>query len=171
MAMNAGNGNRKGGVFSRLWFRARPDKDPSHRHLLERDRFKRAVDFERARAERSDSAFILVRIRLISDRDGKNGHDAAFAHLAAVVGERIRFTDVAGMSGDGIGMIFPNTPLEAIESIVQNIDALFRRGDAAQIGCQDKLPEIACDIYSSEIERDADVSDRQQEELWPQLRT
>lgn len=169
--MSADNGNPKGGVFSRLWFRVGHFTNRSHRHLLDRDRFKRALDFERARAERSDSAFVLVRIRLISGRNGKNGHDEPFAHLAAVVSERIRFTDVAGISGDGIGMIFPNTPVEAIENIVKNIDTLFRRGAPKQIGPTDDLPEIACDIYSSEIERDAGVSDKQQEELWPQLRT
>lgn len=171
MTMNAGNGKRKGGVFSRLWFRASPDRRPSHRHLLERERFKRALDFERARAERSHSAFILVRLRLTSGQNGKNGHYGPFEHLAEVVGNRIRFTDVAGMNGDGIGLIFPNTPLEAIENIVEDIDTLFRRGDPVRIGRNDDLPEIACDIYSSEIESDTDVSDRQQEKLWPQLRT
>lgn len=169
--MNAGNDNRKGGVFSRLWIRASPDRSPSHRHLLERDRFKHALDFERARAERSDSVFIFVRIRLTSGQNGKNGHDGPFAHLAAVVSNRIRFTDVAGMSGDGIGLIFPNTPLEAIKNIVEDIDTIFRRRVPVRIGRTDDLPEIACDIYSSEIERDTDVSNRQQEELWPQSRT
>ena len=89
--MSSRNGNLKGGVFSRLWFRVGHFTSPSLRHLLDRDRFKRALDFERARAERSDSAFVLVRIRLISGQNGKKGHDELFAHFAALAANALGF--------------------------------------------------------------------------------
>lgn len=163
------NGNGKVGALARLRFRVGNFLAPTQSVLLDQKDFVRALERERAQAERAQIAFVFVRLRLISESRNKNGHECLLPHLAAVVGERMRFTDVSGNYEEGIGVVLLNTPAESIKKIVQDIEARFRHRISLRAGRSDKSPEIACEIFYSANEGNTDKSNYRKDDLWPQL--
>lgn len=165
------HGNGKIGALARLRFRVGSFLTPTRSILLVQKDFERALERERARAERVEISFIFVRLSLLSQSRNKNGHESLLPHLAAVVSERMRFTDISGNYDEGIGVVLLNTPVESVKNIVQDIEALFRRRIRLRAGRSDEFPEISCDIFYAANEGGTAKSNYRKDDLWPQLHT
>ncbi len=165
------NGNRKTGALTRLRFRVGSLLAPTQSVLLDQKDFERALERERARAERAQIAFIFVRLSLLSEDGHKNGHESLLPHLAAAVAERMRFTDVSGNYDDGVGVVLLNTSVESVKNIVEDIETLLRHRIAPRNGGDGGLPEIACDIFYAANEAGTSKANYRKDDLWPQLRT
>ena len=77
------------------------------RHLYPRDRFRAALDRERARADRWAQPLALLSLGVTSARQGEN----TLHQVARILTRRMRVTDEAGwLDHRNIGILMPNTP-------------------------------------------------------------
>lgn len=165
------NGKKKGGVFARALHRMRSPLTSTQAILLAQEPFERALERERARAERGQHSFAFARLRFPSEDRGKNGYNLLLTQLAEVVGERMRFTDLTGVYEEEVGIVLVNTPVWAIENIVKDIESNFNKRIAHHMGEGAESLEIACDIFYAANDRDANTLNYRKDELWHQLRT
>jgi len=169
--MSSTNGNEKRGILARLLPVGKSAHDTYHPVLLDKKQFQWALDRERARSERSESEFVLVRMRLAksnghaskngrSDNGHRNGNghhngngngprNGLLAQLGEVIGERMRQSDFAGLCDGGIGLVLPNMPEETVASLVQDIERLFHDRVEERYGNEKHAPSIRCEIFYS----------------------
>ncbi len=165
------NGKNTGGVFARILNRMKSPLTSTHPTLLAQEPFERALERERARAERGRHSFAFARLRFPSEDRGKNGYNQLLAQLAKVVGKRMRFTDLTGVYEEEVGIVLVNTPIWAIEDIVKDIEIDFNKRIARHMGQGNGSLEIACDIFYAANDKDSNTLNYRKEEFWQQLRT
>ncbi|MBU2065069.1 MAG: GGDEF domain-containing protein [Gammaproteobacteria bacterium] len=123
-------------LFSHIYERSRMDNERRLMELASTDsltglanRMKLAEVFKRehAHAQRNTAPLALIFIdidhfKLINDQYGHEAGDQALQHLAQVLGERLRSTDLfCRLGGEEFAVLLPNTaPVQAIE-VAENL--------------------------------------------------
>jgi lipopolysaccharide/colanic/teichoic acid biosynthesis glycosyltransferase len=83
---------------------------------------KRALDRERARADRSGDRFSVIAFASV-ERDAAAD---TLVHLAPILRERLRFTDEFGrLDRERIGVVLPSTPPQGARQVAEELTAQF----------------------------------------------
>jgi hypothetical protein len=143
--------SRQGNSIPRLWtgLKKRVKKmnggnDPS---LLTESQFKRQLFRERARADRSDSSLLVLTVSLQANGSGRRKLERLTDMLSGVVCKRVRMMDIVGLYGGKIGIILPDTPRNAAQALVNDIERTFHKRIRQQMPSEPDLPEILCHVY------------------------
>jgi diguanylate cyclase (GGDEF)-like protein/PAS domain S-box-containing protein len=96
---------------------------------LNRRRFFEVADSEVARADRYNHPLSVAMIdvdhfKLVNDTFGHKGGDDALRHIAMIVKETLRTTDVLGRyGGEELAVLLPETPLEPAHDVLDRLRA------------------------------------------------
>jgi lipopolysaccharide/colanic/teichoic acid biosynthesis glycosyltransferase len=102
--------------------------------LPSRGRFRRTLERERARADRSGGQFSLLSFRVDRSLQGR----ATFHHLARLLRRRLRLTDDMGwLDGRHVGVTLPGTPAWGAWTLVDDLCLAFPTD----------LPLFECEVF------------------------
>ncbi len=104
---------------------ARQTEIPSIDGVLSVSEMSSIVELERARANRKDHCFTLLKFKV----DGKRKRPAFLRQFARVLHKRIRVVDRVGWLPDhGIGVVLPHTGTVEARSLLRDLSACRTRG-------------------------------------------
>ena len=126
-----------------------------HSELLASNDFSRAIDKEKARAERRDLTFCVVRFDFPDEQ--KNFPDPHFDRLLAAFRNRLRITDELGVFQSTLGVLMPET-LPGDAAVVAN-----ELGEIAK----DLNHSVSSDIFAWPVPDDGRPSNRSGNENEP----
>jgi lipopolysaccharide/colanic/teichoic acid biosynthesis glycosyltransferase len=120
-----------------MWFGSffqRSHERGEFRRLYRRDRFREAMDRERARSDRWERPLALLCLGAASEREG----DKTLRQVARILSRRLRLTDEAGwLDRRHIGVLMPNTPGWGAWTVADEICLEF----------PDSVPLPQCNVY------------------------
>jgi len=114
--------------------------------VLNAVQFNRELQRQRARADRSQSRFVLALFRVALESDDLAATHIASRRLARVLDARARLSDVVGWYVDAsvLGIILPDAEPTRLEGFVQQIEQTFLDDIAGlRLGAR-----VCCDLYN-----------------------
>ena len=118
--------------FGKFFQRSRPTRE--FRRFYPADRFREAIERERARADRWERPLALLSLGVADSREG----EATLQQVARILAGRMRLTDEAGwLDSRHLGVLMPNTPGWGAWTLADEICLEF----------PDSVPLPQCKVY------------------------
>ncbi len=118
-----------------------------HAALLTERQFELQLSRERARADRSDSPLLVLTLGLDLNGSGRRKVERLTNMLSEVVCKRVRMMDIVGLYDGKIGVILPEAPKDAAQSLVNDIERTFHERIRQRMSSGAFLPEVLCHVY------------------------
>ena len=113
--------------------------------LLSHEAFERELLKERARADRADTFFTVLALRI---EDTGHATPQAVDVLVSVLEERTRITDTRGWFGAHVGVILPCTPADHVASVWYPIQNVFSKRMHSKMAGREPVPKVHYEAYS-----------------------
>ncbi len=141
-------------LLDRLHLLAPGSRNPVKTGVCSEEEFRRAIDVERCRAERTRLSFAVLQVACAHDAAGGNGTGALLDRVAEGFLRRTRRTDVVGWLGrDALGVLLPYTRGRDAWRLVHEVQANLA-GPSGNGGA----PKLLCRVFVYPFEGRDDAS-------------